>query len=110
MTDSSVDDDGNYNWVIGERSNTGQSKDFSRSNNTLQKDWTIINSNELTDDFCIAVRAHKGWNANLPAKYVLVVTFEALDSDIEIYEPIRNLIEVETEINNQQQIEIENTL
>lgn len=110
VTDSSVDDDGNYNWVIGERSNTGQSKDFSRSNNTLQKDWTIINSNELTDDFCIAVRAHKGWNANLPAKYVLVVTFEALDSDIEIYEPIRNLIEVETEINNQQQIEIENTL
>ena len=105
-TDASVNDDGNFKWAIGEKSNSGQSKDFSRSNSTLQKDWAIINSNELTEDFCVAVRAHKGWNANIPAKYTLVVTFEALDADIEIYEPIRNLIETETEIIAEQQIEI----
>jgi len=94
-TDASVDDDGNFQWFLGERRDWGYAKDFSRSYNTLQKDWTIIRSNELTEDFCVAVRGHKGWDSNIPAKYVLVVTFEAIEEDIEIYEPIRNLIEIE---------------
>ncbi|WML51711.1 S8 family peptidase [Neobacillus sp. PS3-12] len=107
ITGSSVDDDGNFNWVIGEQSNHGQAKDFSRSYSSLQKDWTIIRSNQLTDGFCVAVRGHKGWDANEPAKYSLVVSFEAINQDIEIYEKIRNLIEVEID-NLEQEIEVEN--
>lgn len=106
-TGSSVEDEGNFKWVIGEQSNYGQAEDFSRSYNTLQKDWTIIKSNQLTDAFCIAVRGHKGWDANIPAKYSLVVSFEAINQDIEIYEKIRNLVEIE--LNNlEQEIELEN--
>lgn len=104
-TGAAVDDDGNFNWVIGEQSNHGQTKKISRSYSTLQKDWAIVKSNQLTDSFCIAVRGHKGWNANIPAKYSLVVSFEAIDQDIEIYERIRPLIELE--INNmEQEIEV----
>jgi len=94
-TDATVDDDGNFQWFIGERRDWGHAKNFSRSFNTLQKDWAIIRSNELTEEFCVAVRGHKGWDSNIPAKYVLVVTFEAIEEDIEIYEPIKNLIEIE---------------
>ncbi|WP_342755909.1 S8 family peptidase [Kineothrix sedimenti] len=94
-TDATVDDDGNFEWFIGERRDWGRAKDFTRSFNTLQKDWAIIRSNELTEAFCVAVRGRKGWDSNIPAKYVLVVTFEAIEEDIEIYEPIRNLIEIE---------------
>ncbi|GGG05576.1 S8 family peptidase [Paenibacillus abyssi] len=103
---ASVDDDGNFKWVIGEQSNHGQAKDFSRSYNTLQKDWAIIKSNQLTDSFCIAVRAHKGWDANEAARYSLVVSFEAINQDIKIFEMIRNLVEVEID-SLEQEIEVE---
>lgn len=109
-TGAAVDDDGNFNWVIGEQSNHGQAKDFSRSYSTLQKDWTIVKSNQLTDTFCIAVRGHKGWDANIPAKYSIAVSFEAINQDIEIYERIRNLVEIELnniKVNNlEQEIEL----
>lgn len=105
-TGSAVDDDGNFNWVIGEQSNHGQAKDFSRSYSTLQKDWTVVKSNQLTDSFCVAVRGHKGWDANIPAKYSLAVSFEAINQDIAIYELIRNLVEVEVD-SVEQEIEIE---
>lgn len=105
-TGAAVDDDGNFNWVIGEQSNHGQAKDFSRSHSTLQKDWTVVKSNQLTDSFCVAVRGHKGWDANIPAKYSLVVSFEAVNQDIAIYEMIRSLVEVEVD-NVEQEIELE---
>jgi len=64
-----------------------------------------VKSNQLTDSFCIAVRGHKGWDGNLPAKYSLVVSFEAVNQDIEIYENIRILVEIE--LNNiEQEIEL----
>lgn len=106
VTGSAVDDDGSFDWVIGEQSNYGQAKDFSRSHSTLQKDWTIIKSNQLRDGFCVAVRGHKGWNANVPAKYSLVVSLEAVNQDIKIYELVRNLVEVEID-NVEQEIEVE---
>lgn len=93
VTGSSVQDAGNFNWAIGEQRNHGQAKDFSRSYSTLQKDWTIVKSNQLTERFGIAVRGHKGWDANKPAKYCLVVSFEAVNRDIKIYEVIRNFVE-----------------
>ncbi|MNL85617.1 hypothetical protein D3C87_2139890 [compost metagenome] len=75
----------------------------------MQKDWAIIKSNQLTDSFCIAVRGHKGWDANEAAKYSLVVSFEAVGQDIKIYEMIRNLVEVEID-GLEQEIEVEDRL
>lgn len=102
--DLSGQDDGQFPWLIHERANWGRAKNFARSKQTLQKDWCIINASELSDEFCIAVRGHKGWGSLFKAKYVLAVSFEALDQNLDIYEYIRlnNLVEVETEIDNQE--------
>ncbi len=96
-TGKSTDDDGNFVWTIGDATNHGQVSDFSNKNGTLQKDWTIIKSNQLSDAFCIAVRGHKGWGSLFKAKYSLIVSFEAIEQSIPIYEPIRTAIEVEVE-------------
>lgn len=103
-TGASIDDDGNFNWAIGEARNRGIADNYSRSNSTLQKDWCIIKSNQLSDAFCIAVRGHKGWGALFKAKYTLAVSFEAINQDIPIYEPIRTEIEIAIE---NSEIEIE---
>lgn len=92
-TGSVIDDDGDFNWVLGEATNRGAAEGYSRKNSTLQKDWCIIKSNQLSDAFCIAVRGHKGWGGLFKAKYSLAVSFEAINQDIPIYEPIRTEIE-----------------
>ncbi len=104
QADSSGQDDGQFPWVIHERQNWGQAKDFARPRQTLQKDWCIVNASQLSDEFCIAVRGHKGWGSLFKAKYALAVSFEAIDQNIEIYEYIRlsNQIEVETTVENQE--------
>jgi len=71
----------------------------------LQKYWEVIKSNQLSDAFCIAVRGHKGWGALFKAKYFLVGSFEAIDQDIPIYEPIRSMVEVEVD-NDEIQVQI----
>lgn len=103
-TGSIIDDDGDFNWVLGEATNRGVAEGYSRKNGTLQKDWCIIKSNQLSDAFCIAVRGHKGWGSLFKAKYSLAVSFEAINQDIPIYEPIRS--EVESIIENSE-IEVE---
>lgn len=105
-TGKSIDDDGNFKWMIGESVNWGVIDGFSRKNGTLQKDWCTIKSNQLSDGFCIAVRGHKGWGSLFKAKYSLVVSLEAIDQDIHIYEPIRTMVEVEVEVENEE-IEVE---
>lgn len=103
-TGAIIDDDGDFNWVLGDATNRGSADGFSRKNGTLQKDWCIIKSNQLSDAFCIAVRGHKGWGGLFKAKYSLAVSFEAINQDISIYEPIR--AEIEMAIENSE-IEIE---
>lgn len=66
--------------------------------------WCIIKSNQLSDAFCVAVRGHKGWGGLFKAKYSLAVSFEAINQDIPIYEPIRT--EIEATIENKE-IEVE---
>lgn len=92
-TGAVVDDDGDFNWMLGEAINRGAAKGYSRKNGTLQKDWCVIKSNQLSDAFCVAVRGHKGWGGMFKAKYSLAVSFEAVNQDIPIYEPIRTEIE-----------------
>lgn len=98
-TDLSIQDDGSFKWAIREQDNWGDFKEFNRNKQTLQKDWCIIKSSQLNAAFCIAVRGHKGWGSLFKAKYALAVSFEAVDQNIEIYEPIRlrNQIEVEVD-------------
>lgn len=104
-TGKSTDDDGNFRWTIGDATNHGQVDEFSNKNGTLQKDWTIIKSNQLSDAFCIAVRGHKGWGESFRAKYSLVVSFEAISQNVAIYEPIRTAVEAEIE-NNEIEMEV----
>ena len=92
-TGAIIDDNGDFNWVLGDAVNRGAAEGYSRKNGTLQKDWCIVKSNQLSDAFCIAVRGHKGWGGVFKAKYSLVVSLEAINKDIQIYEPIRNEIE-----------------
>ena len=103
-TGSVIEDDGDFDWVLGEATNRGAADGYSRKNGTLQKDWCIIKSNQLSDAFCIAVRGHRGWGGLFKAKYSLAVSFEALNQDIPIYEPIRS--EIEATIANSE-IEVE---
>lgn len=97
-------DDGQFPWMIHERQDWGGAKNFARPRQTLQKDWCVLNASQLSDEFCIAVRGHKGWGSLFKAKYVLVVSFEAVDQNIGVYEYISlsNQVDIETEIDNQE--------
>lgn len=79
VTGSRIEDDGSLSWAIGSATNRGNANAFSRRNGTLQKDWAIVQSHELRDAFCIAVRGHEGWGASFKAKYALAVSFEAIN-------------------------------
>ena len=103
-TGAVIEDDGDFSWVLGEATNRGAAEGYSRKNGTLQKDWCIIKSNQLSDALCVAVRGHKGWGGLFKAKYSLAVSFEAINQDVAIYEPIR--AEIESFIENHE-IEIE---
>lgn len=96
------DDESSIQWTIGNRTNVGI-EGVSRNSGTLQKDWTIIKSHDLTRGFNIAVIGHPGWNKdpNIKAYYSLVVSFEATNKDLEIY----NLIQAEIE--SQLDVEVE---
>ncbi|MFB2880116.1 hypothetical protein [Floridanema aerugineum] len=94
--------------MLGKQKHHGIIKDVSRSAGTIQKDWTFVNSFDLTEAFCIAVVGHEGWNNDPEASvpYSLVVSFEAIEADIEIYATLAKaqvLLEVE------QQVEIQAT-
>lgn len=93
-TGSTINDDGDFQWVLGEASNRGVADGFSRKYGTLQKDWCVVKSHQLADAFCIAVRGHKGWGGLFKAKYSLAVSFEAINHDVAIYEPIRSEVEL----------------
>lgn len=108
QTGSSIEDDGNFNWTIGDATNRGQANRFSTKNGTLLKDWAVIKSNQLGDAFGIAVRGHEGWGALFKANYSLVVSFEAIGQNIPIYESIRTAVEVEVH-NSEIEMEIKHT-
>lgn len=92
--------EGIFTWTLGKQKNHNSIQGVSRTSGTIQKDWTIAKSFELRDSFCIAVVGHEGWNnepdANVP--YSLVVSFEAIDTEIPVYTEVTNVqVEVETE-------------
>ena len=103
--------DGQFPWIIHEQQNWGKVRDYARPRQTLQKDWCILNASQLSDEFCIAVRGRKGWGSLFKAKYVLAVSFEAIDHNIELYEYISLHNQIETEVENTElRVEVEDLL
>lgn len=95
--------EGNFKWHINNRDNWWLIKWTKRTNNTVQKDWAFVESYNLPEDFCVWVIWHKWWEKDLSLEcpYSLIVSFEAINKDIEIYEQIREAnisIEIESEI------------
>ena len=86
--------------MLRNRSDHGLIEGVGRQNSTLQKDWCFAHSHELPDQFCIAVVGHPGWDQspNTTAKYSLVVTLEAVDEDMLVYQEIRAAVEAEVDI------------
>ncbi|MCP2729733.1 S8 family peptidase [Limnofasciculus baicalensis] len=95
-----------FKWMLGKQNNYGKIKEVSRSTGTLQKDWTVVKSFELTEAFCIAIVGHEGWNnepeATVP--YSLLVSFEAVEANIPIYAA---LVEAQIELVVEQEVEIQ---
>jgi hypothetical protein len=92
-----------FNWFLAKQKNWGKARGVSRSAGTIQKDWAIVKSYDLRESFCIAVVGHEGWNndPNADAPYALVVSFETVDTNVQIYSEIANIpvpIQVETEV------------
>ena len=80
-------------------------KEISRSNGTIQKDWAIVKSYDLREGFCIAVIGHEGWNKNPEATvpYSLIASFEAVNSEIEIYD---SFVKVQQTLEVQEQVQV----
>ena len=108
--------EGLFCWTLGKRQfrpkgNEQQSprgidglvKKVSRSNGTIQKDWAKVKSYDLREGFCIAVVGHEGWNKNSEATvpYSLVVSFEAVNSKILIYDAF---VQVQQPLQVQQEV------
>ena len=100
-------------WTLNESTITGFIRDTKRNNGTVQKDWAVVKSNRLPDDFCIAVVGHEGWShdPDSTARYTLAVTFEILGQEIIIYDPLRTAVielqEIETEVEAEAEAEVE---
>ena len=89
-------------WKLRERSDWGEIQGASRSVGSLQKDWAVLPAHDLPIDFCLAVIGHAGWdiNSDFKAKYSLVMTIEATDTELPLYELIQaeleSLVDIQT--------------
>ncbi len=97
-----------FDWMIRDHVDHGQIEGMSRQNSALQKDWCYIRSHELPPDFCIAVVGHPGWDPSpeTKAKYALAVSFEAVNEDVRVYQPIRVAVEAQVPVEVRQRVEI----
>jgi hypothetical protein len=84
-----------FGWTIQERSDWGDVHETNRTLGTVQKDWATIKPFELPEVMCIAVVGHVGWDRHpeAVAKYSLVVSFDVLGQEVEIFEEIRARVE-----------------
>lgn len=84
-------------WTLASQVNHGLIKDKKRQDNAAQKDWAITRSNQLPPELSFAVVGHKGWEKDTTKTipFALVVTFEILGKEIDIYERISLFNEIE---------------
>jgi hypothetical protein len=114
-----------FRWTLGKRQfkqTNGQTspkgidgivKELSRSTGTVQKDWATVKSYELREGFCIAVVGHTGWNqdTNAEVPFALAVSFEAVNSDIDVYTSfVEAEVKARTEVRPQQQIQLQQSI
>ncbi|MCC7337241.1 MAG: S8 family peptidase [Pirellulaceae bacterium] len=95
-------------WTLGARTDHGDIQGAKRSSGTVQKDWAIVKSNELPEDFCIAVMGHEGWSKDpdSAARYALAVSFEVVGREIAIYDGLRVAVEeLQSELETEIQVE-----
>lgn len=92
--------DQHFQWKIRDNVNWGSVKGLRRQDSSIQKDWTLVKSYRLPEEFSIAVVGHKGWEkdvrVNMP--YSIAVSFEVLEANVDIYNAIRIENEIEIEI------------
>ena len=92
---------GNYPglpWMLHEREDFGGIDGANRHNGTAQKDWVVVENTQLPERFAVAVQAHKGWNqedGGGSARFVLVISFEALDREIAVYTEVQAAVQIE---------------
>tara|TARA_R110002049_G_scaffold263231_2_gene439434 strand:- start:3050 stop:5524 length:2475 start_codon:yes stop_codon:yes gene_type:complete len=101
---------GSIGWTIESRGNWGRLPDVRRNVGTIQKDWAVVKSNALPDDFCIAVRGHQGWShdPDSVATYTLAVSFEIMGQEIPIYEKLLvSVNELESQLESETEVEVE---
>jgi hypothetical protein len=102
-------------WVLQQNSDHGVIRGTKRNNGTVQKDWAVVKSNTLPEDFCIAVVGHEGWSRDpdTTASYSMAVTFEILGQEIPIYDVLRSAvielqeIEAEAQVDEVEEEEVE---
>lgn len=100
-----TDDQNSIKWVIREKRTWSKIPGIRRQDSSLQKSWCTIKSYDLPDTLSFAVIGHKGWENDLSEEvpYSIAVSFEAINSNINIYESIQ----VENEISIPVEIEQE---
>lgn len=88
-----------FDWRIKTRRDHGNVQGVNRNNSTVQKDWTIIKSHQLPEEISLIVRGHQGWDRNNEeVPYSIAVSLEVLQGNIEIYESIKVLNEIDIPI------------
>lgn len=100
---------GSFRWTIGARTNEGTVREVSRNNGTVQKDWTVVKSNSLPEDFCIAIVGHHGWSSDpdSTATYALTVSLEIVGKEMPIYGHIRASVQqLQVEVDAEVEIEV----
>lgn len=75
-------------WVIRENPKWSSNVKINRNNSTVQKSWVIIDPYQFGEDFSLAIIGHVGWDKNQQntVPYALTVSFEALGTELPIYE------------------------
>ncbi|SDL85884.1 Subtilase family protein [Daejeonella rubra] len=97
-----AEDNSSIKWSIWSNPIWGTVKGLKRQDSATQKDWVVVKSNTLPEQLSFAVAGHKGWEKDLSEEvpFSFAVSLEVLDGELEIYERIRavNQIEVEQQI------------
>ena len=99
-----------FGWVLGSNPIHGSIRGVSRSSGTVQKDWAVVKSNALPQDFCIAVVGHEGWSKDPDsvAEYALAVSMEMIGKEIPIYERLRVSVEnLKAQVEAEAEVEVQ---
>ena len=99
-------------WTLHKNPDHGYIREVKSNSGTVQKDWAVVKSNTLPDQFCIAVVGHQGWSRDpdSTARYALAVSFEVVGQEVAIYEPLKvaiEALEAESGIGIENEVEIE---